>query len=209
MSRRARCAAPREAGFTLIALMASVAIMLILMGVGARSWSYVMKDTREEELIFRGGQIADAIQAYQQKNGNTPPVSLEVLVKGKYLRKLYKDPMTPKGEWRLIRQGEPITPVPGPSPSPGPSQGASPPPTTRPAGPGVPVGQSVGPIVGVASRNTEKGLRVFNGRRPYNEWYFVAGQPRVVGRMSVIPPLPGAGAPAPAPGQRGSPSAPR
>jgi type II secretory pathway pseudopilin PulG len=206
MSRTERRAASREAGFTLVALMASVTIMLILMGVGARSWSYVMKDAREEELIFRGGQIADAIQRYQQKNGNTPPASLDVLVKGKFLRKLYKDPMTPKGEWRLVRQGESLTPV--PQPSPGPSRGPTPP-TTRPSGPGVPVPMGIGPIVGVASVSKEKGLRLFNGRRPYNEWIFAAGQPRVVGRMSVVPPLPGAGVPAPGGGRPGSPAAPR
>ncbi len=27
----------------------------------------------------------------------------------------------------------------------------------------------------------DKGLRLFNGREKYNEWVFVAGQPRMVG----------------------------
>jgi type II secretory pathway pseudopilin PulG len=159
------------------------------MGVAAPSWRYVMQDEREEELIFRGSQIADAIQSYQSKHGNAPPPSLEVLVKGRFLRKLYKDPMARKGEWRLIRQGEPVAP--GPSPSGRPSPGATPPPVTRPTGPGMPSGQGLGAVVGVASRSTEKSLRVFNGRKRYDEWYFVAGQPRVVGSTSIIPVPPG------------------
>lgn len=207
MSRGARRRSSAEAGFTLVALMASLAILMVLMGVGARSWRYVMQNEREEELIFRGGQIADAIQRYQAKHGNAPPPSLEVLVKGRFLRKLYKDPMTSKGEWRLIRQGESLTPVPGPSPSGGPSPGPSMPPVTRPGGPGLPPGQSIGALVGVASRSTEKSLRVFNGRLKYSEWIFAAGQPRVVGRTSVLPVMPGGGVPAPAP--QGLPQAPR
>jgi hypothetical protein len=34
----------------------------------------------------------------------------------------------------------------------------------------------------VASTSTEKSLRIFNGRTRYNEWVFLPGQPRVVGR---------------------------
>ena len=120
MSRAPR-GTPGDAGFTLIALMASVAVGMILMGVAAPSWRYVMRDEREEELLFRGSQIADAIQSYQQKHGNAPPPNLETLVKGRFLRKLYKDPMTAKGEWRLILQGEPLAPPGSPSGRPSPA----------------------------------------------------------------------------------------
>ncbi len=100
-----------EAGYTLVALMASVTIMLILMAAAVPSWRYVMKNDAEEELIFRGGEIADAIARYQQRNGNALPPTLEVLVKGRYLRREYKDPMTKDGKWRLIRQGENLGPI--------------------------------------------------------------------------------------------------
>ena len=47
-----------------------------------------MQNMREEELIFRGGQIADAIERYQkQERQRGARQSLEVLVKGKFLRK--------------------------------------------------------------------------------------------------------------------------
>ena len=188
MSGGARRAESAEAGFTLVALMASMAIMMIVMGVGTRSWHYVMQSDREEELLFRGGQIADAIQRYQLKHGNTPPPTLEALVKARFLRKVYKDPMTKKGDWRLIRPGEPLVPVPTPPPA----GRFSPPPVTRPPRPGVMTGEGLGgAVIGVVSKSTEKSLRVFNGRKRYDEWIFAPGQPRVVGRMSIIPVLPG------------------
>jgi type II secretory pathway pseudopilin PulG len=86
--------------------MAGITMMLIVMGVAAPTWQHVMQDDREQELLFRGGEIADAIGRFQKKNGGAAPVSLEVLVKGRFLRKAYKDPMTRDGHWRFLRQGE-------------------------------------------------------------------------------------------------------
>jgi type II secretory pathway pseudopilin PulG len=192
MSGRARRAGSAEAGFTLVALMASVTIMMILMGVGTSSWQYVMQNEREEELLFRGGQIADAIQRYQLKHGQTPPPNLEALVKGRFLRKVYKDPMTLKGDWRLIRPGEPLAAAPVPSPV----GRFSPPPVTRPPRPGMMNEEGLGAaVIGVASKSVQKSLRVFNGRKRYDEWIFAPGQPRVVGRMSIVPVLPGQAGP--------------
>jgi type II secretory pathway pseudopilin PulG len=165
--------------------MASMTIMLILLGAAAPSWRYIMQDDREQELIFRGGAIADAIQRFQKKSANALPTSLEVLVKGRYLRKAYKDPMTRDGKWRLIHQGE-ATIAPPPAGSPRPNA----PPTTQAPPPGGVVGSSIGPLVGVASRSTDKSLRLFNGRNHYNEWIFAVGQPRVIGGQ-LGPALPG------------------
>ncbi len=168
----------------MLALLVGMAIMLTMMGVGARAWSQIMRDDRERELIFRGGQIADAIQRYQQKHGNAAPPSLESLVEGKFLRKLYADPMTESGEWRLVHQGEAIAPIRAPGSSPSPSPTASPRATPRFLG-ATGQGSSVGPIVGVASLSTKKSLRLLNGRDRYDLWLFLAGQPRVVGKQQL------------------------
>lgn len=158
--------------------------MLTMMGVGARAWTDIMRDERERELIFRGDQIADAIERYQQRHGNAAPPSLETLVEGKFLRKLYLDPMTESGEWRLVRQGESIAPILAPGASPSPSPSASPTATPRPLG-GTGQERTVGPIVGVASRSTETSLRLLNGRNRYDEWLFLAGEQRVVGSQQL------------------------
>lgn len=196
-----------ERGYVLGALMASIAILLIGMGTAERSWQYLVKDTKEEELIFRGGQIADAIQRFQAKNANAVPTSLEQLVEGRYLRKAYKDPMAKTGQWRFIRQGEMIAPggLPGGVPRPGGAGAPTPTPTPRP-GPGTTPGQSFGGIVGVASLSTEEGLRLVNGRSKYNEWLFVAGQPRIVGGTPVVPTGSRAPGPVPPGGTRPAPS---
>ena len=189
-----------QAGYSLVALMVAVAMMLIMMTAALPVWEYVIKNEREEELIFRGGQIADAIQRYQRKRGNTLPTSLEMLVKEKFLRKEYEDPMTQDGKWRFIRRGAPGVagqgqgrdgrdgrsgrgPRGGPGGGPGFRPGGPPLSTT---GPGAKAG-TLGPIIGVASTNSEQALRVFNGQQTYSEWLFVAGQPRVVGKTLLTP----------------------
>ncbi|HEX9187318.1 MAG TPA: type II secretion system protein [Vicinamibacteria bacterium] len=179
---------PGEEGYSLVALMAGIAIMTVMMAAAVPSWRYLMKNDAEEELIFRGGEIADAVARYQRKNGNALPPSLEVLVKGKYLRRAYKDPMTKHGRWRFVRPGEALAPG---APQPGnlgTSTVTTTTTTTRPSAFSQP-GQTVGPFQGVASTSTEKSLRVFNGRTKYSEWLFLPGQPRVVGRP-IGPPIP-------------------
>jgi len=186
-----------DAGYALVALLATVATMLILMAAAGPYWKYLMKNDAEEELLFRGGEIADAIGRYQRRNGNALPASLEVLVKQKFLRKEYKDPMTKDGKWRFLRPGDALLSglpgVPGAPTQPG-MGGATTTTTTtttRPSAFSQP-SQGIGTgFQGVATTNTDKSLRVFNGRTKYNEWLFVAGQPRVIGRAPTAAPRPG------------------
>jgi type II secretory pathway pseudopilin PulG len=190
-----------EEGYTILALLVTVGISMVLMAVAVPSWEYLMKDSNEQELLFRGQQIADAIQRYQKKNANAFPPSLEVLVKGKYLRKEYKDPMTRSGKWRFVRPGEGIG-APPPIAGPGLPSTTT---TTRPASPGSPgapptIGGQIGLIQGVASTSDDKALRIVNGRTKYNEWIFLPGQPMVVGRA------PGPGPVAPFPGRSPGPA---
>jgi type II secretory pathway pseudopilin PulG len=181
---------PDEAGYTLLALLASIAIGLVLMAAAAPTWDYLVKDSNEEELLFRGKSIADAIQRYQRKNANALPPSLEVLVQGKYLRKAYKDPMTKGGKWRFVRAGEAA----GVAPVAVPGLPTAPTTPTRPAAPtSSTVGGVIGVIQGVASTSEEKALRIVNGRTRYNEWVFLPGQALVVGRAPGPVPVPGGG----------------
>jgi type II secretory pathway pseudopilin PulG len=173
-----RYARAGERGMSLVALVAAITIMLIAMAVALPAWRYVAQNEREQELLFRGGQIADAIVEYQKRSG-APPPSLDALVKQRFLRRPFKDPMTKDGNWRFIRMGEPLPacqaqaggrpgqppqmPVPlGPAPSP---------PSAAPSG-------LTGPFIGVASQSKNKALRKFRNCEKYSEWYFIAGQQR-------------------------------
>lgn len=191
----------RERGASLVSLIAGMTIMFIMMSAAVPAWRYVMKDAREEELLFRGEQIARGIERYQRKNGNALPPSLEILVQQRFLRKAYKDPFAKDGKWRLLRPGEAILPagIPGlPTRTP---------PTTLVGSAlgGGTIGGTIGGaagagILGVASLNKDESLRMFNGRTRYSEWLFIAGQPRLVGRQF---------GPAIAPGGSSSDSRPR
>ena len=165
-----------EAGFSLVAVVAGMTIMLILMGAAMPSWKYVVQNEREQELFFRGDQIATAIERYQKKNAGAAPPTLEVLVKGKFLRKAYTDPMTKDGKWRYIKVGELLAPrVAGMMPG-------RPSAMSRPSRAGDRSGE-LGPFIGVASTLKAESFRIMNGQDTYDEWLFVAGRPRVLGRV--------------------------
>lgn len=91
-----------EAGFTLLALVVAIAVVNIALGVAVTRWSFTMKRHREAELIWRGEKYAQALSCYQQAQG-APPTRLEELVEERCIRRLYEDPMSESGEWRVLR----------------------------------------------------------------------------------------------------------
>ena len=196
-----RCAEPD--GYAMAALLVGMSVMAVFMTMALPVWSTAAKRAREDELVFRGEQYARAIGLFQRKYANALPPSLDVLVNEKFLRKKYLDPVT-GGEFQALTgaaaqatsglgagaaagRGAPGTGAGiGPATA---AQGAGArggaattgrgtPGTTGQAGFGG--GQSpfgaAGGIVGVASKSTEKSLRLYNGRGAYNEWAFVPVQ---------------------------------
>ena len=76
-------------------------------------WSTISKREKEQELLFRGDQILRGIESYHKRpsagSGNAYPGRLEDLLKDprslavrRYVRKIYRDPMTEDGVWGLI-----------------------------------------------------------------------------------------------------------
>jgi type II secretory pathway pseudopilin PulG len=190
--------ATSSSGFSLVAVMATMTVMLVLMGAAMPSWKYVMQNMREEELLFRGIQIAEAIERYQRLHGGAPPGSLEDLVKARCLRKAYTDPMARDGKWRMVSPGE----------AGGMGRRGGRLRRRGLAGEGMNVADRLGGLqgfVGVASTSDAKSFRIFNGQTRYDEWQFIAGQPRVIGKQRTIGAVPGAGA---IPGLPGAPGAP-
>jgi type II secretory pathway pseudopilin PulG len=94
----------------------------------------VMQREREQELIFRGKQYAQALLVYKKRTGNFP-IRLDQLMETqpRSARKLWKDPMCGCSDWGLIRVGEPW-PIPPPGST-----------ATTPAVPGAPGGQPASP----------------------------------------------------------------
>lgn len=146
-----------QQGFTYLVVLLAVVLIGIMLGAIGTSWQLTMQREREEELLFRGMQIQDAIGRWHQPQGNaqqhvaTPLNDLKDLLRDprtpatvRYLRKLYRDPMTNQ-DWTLIRE---------------PARG----------------------IVGVASSSTERVIKKDNfpdqlqdlvNKERYEQWLFV------------------------------------
>ncbi|MGD0587068.1 MAG: type II secretion system protein [Oryzomonas sp.] len=149
-------------GFTFLAALMVVVIMGIMLGLTAQPWKTIMKREREKELLFRGLQYRKAIAAWNTRpatTGATPkviplndlkdllldPSSLQHM---KYLRQLYKDPMTGK-EWSIIRDkgGKGI----------------------------IGVASTSDDVPLKISFSEYSGLDSFAGKKKYSEWRFVFG----------------------------------
>lgn len=177
-------------------LLVALAVMLTLMTVAMPVWRQQQKREREEELLFRLKQYAHALALYQRRLPGAAPANLDDLVKERFLRKKYLDPITGK-DFAILRVGQISTgmtsPLPGgigggaaTSGAPGQTSGR---PTTQgqgpgsgstfgpanPSGPRLPgspgtVGGSTGAIRGVVSTSKDTSLRAWKGRTQYDQW---------------------------------------
>lgn len=187
-----------EAGYNMVMLVVAITLLSIVVATVLPLASTEIRREKEEELIFRGFQYAEAIRIFHQRNSRYP-VKLEELLEAKprVIRQLWKDPMTKDGKWGLIfqNQGNPIGPQnPNDPNNPNPQNPNDPNnPQPLPPGVGVPGGGdtsdpnnpasglngpqkgdvvAVGPIVGVYSKSPKTSFLVFYGHNRYNEWRF-------------------------------------
>ena len=110
-----------EAGYTLVALLAMMTVLALFAMAVAPSVQQQAQREREQEAIFRGEQVADAIRSYYvyrvttARAGGTQalPTSMDQLLEGipvpggsknrQILRaSAARDPLTIEGEWRFI-----------------------------------------------------------------------------------------------------------
>ena len=101
-----------NAGFTYLTLMLVIVVMGALLGAAAEVWHTAVQREKERELLFAGRQFRTAIGLYYVKHAKYPH-NLEDLLKDpqypstqRYLRKIYRDPMTGKNEWGLLRMAD-------------------------------------------------------------------------------------------------------
>lgn len=173
-----------QAGYNLVMLMVLVTVLNIAVAASLPAWSAVIRRDKEEELIFRGLQYAEAVRVFRTRF-QREPVRLEELieVEPRSIRRLWKDPMTEGGKWSLISALEQPTPVP-PGEQPGKfdeenGRNVDEGPDEEPEeaedesifGPEKDEVQ-VGPFKGVHSRSRKTSFLVFNGKDRYDEWHF-------------------------------------
>ena len=143
----------------MVAMLVAMSVMAVMLTALLPVWTTFMRREKEAEYVFRAEQYARAIALFQRKYGNANPPNLDVLVKEKFLRKKYKDPLT-GDDFQVVTAGSPIP-------------GQDPPPRGGGAGPTRGGG---GGIIGVVSKSTEQSLRLYNGRDKYNEWVVLGTQ---------------------------------
>ncbi|MBM7059191.1 type II secretion system protein [Pseudomonas sp. UL073] len=144
-----------ERGFTYFGVLFLVMLMGMALAVAGPVWSTQAQRDRERELLWVGGQYAQALRSYYRSSPGLAqyPMELRDLLEDerfpnvrRHLRKLYRDPLTGSDEWGLVRSFE-------------------------------------GRIVGVYSRSTSQPLKQanfpvqwteFEGMGSYADWRFVA-----------------------------------
>jgi type II secretory pathway pseudopilin PulG len=103
----------RSEGFTYFALLFIVAVMGTLLALTGQLWQKTMQEEKEYQLLFIGNQFRRAISLYYERTPGLAkqyPKKLTDLVKDdrypsvqRYLREIYKDPLTDNNEWGLVR----------------------------------------------------------------------------------------------------------
>lgn len=101
-----------QKGFTYVAALVLIVVMGVMLGAVGKIWSTAQQREKERELLFIGNQFRQAIgRYYNQSPGGVKvfPQSLDDLLHDprqlgtqRYLRKIYRDPMTGQPEWAVF-----------------------------------------------------------------------------------------------------------
>jgi type II secretory pathway pseudopilin PulG len=161
-----------EAGYNLVILVVAITVMNILVAAAIPLWRTAIRREKEEELIFRGIQYAEAIRVFHQRQGRLP-VRLAELVEAhpRCIRQLWTDPITGKNDWVPIRVGMPGGEgQPAPPGQPQVDGEGRPLPGAGGENPDGSVG--LGAIRGVRSRSKEKSIKTLFGQQQYDQWQF-------------------------------------
>jgi type II secretory pathway pseudopilin PulG len=155
---------PGPPGYLIIMLMVAVFAITLGLLVAVPVWQTELQREKEEELIFRGKQYAEAVRIYVLKNPGRFPTSLKELLDKKCIRRLYKDPLGPDGQWNVIL-----------------ATGKAP--TGRESAQEVMIApERVLPaiknpqILGVVSSSTNKSVKIYNDQESHDKWLFFFGQ---------------------------------
>lgn len=105
-------AGKREQGVAYLALLIALAVIGIGVAAVGVVWSEASQREKERELLFVGEQFRRAIQQYYESGvlEKKYPPSLDALLYDtrfpgirRYLRRIYRDPMTGTAQWGLLR----------------------------------------------------------------------------------------------------------
>jgi len=152
----------KQLGFTYLGALFLLAIMSAVLASTGSVWHTTQMREKERDLLFVGDQFRRAIKMYYEKTPGAVkqyPKALEDLLKDsryvttqRYLRKIYRDPITVKPEWGLIE---------------------------APTG-GIMGVYSLSEAAPIKTGNFKEEDLAFGGRGQYSEWKFTYVPPKVV-----------------------------
>lgn len=189
------CANRKQAAFSILTLAVAVTLLNIAVAAALPAWSHLIQHDKEEEVIFRGLQYAEAIRVFQIRFGRFPTNLKELReTEPRCLRQLWKNPLSDDGRWALVPAGvgAPIQQTLPPQAEPDQVPGDEPDKPQGPAGgpsPGTPQviwsekldeGENVDlgvprnslPIRGVYAPSNLDAIHVFLGKESISEWQF-------------------------------------
>jgi type II secretory pathway pseudopilin PulG len=153
-----------EAGLTYLALLFAIALLGATLAATATVYSHAVRRANEAQLIWIGNEFRDAIALYYLRSPGTVrryPASLEDLIQDqrylslqRYLRRIYRDPMTGSTQWGLVM---------------------------APEG-GVMGVYSLSELVPIKREKFDEGLIHFTNARSYRDWTFIFTPPVPLGK---------------------------
>ena len=112
---------PRQRGYTYLLVLFMIAALGLLAAQAGVVWQMQAQRERETELLAVGVEIARALARYRDETpvgSPAAPATLEALVEDgrfpvprRHLRRIYRDPLSGRAEWGLVREGERIVGV--------------------------------------------------------------------------------------------------
>jgi type II secretory pathway pseudopilin PulG len=153
----------RRPGYVLIILTFAVFLLAIGLLVAVPVLQTEIQREKEEELIFRGKQYAEAVRIYVQKNPGRFPASLKELLEKKCIRRLFRDPFGPDGQWNVI-----LTTGQAPTGRQSAQEVMVAPERALPA--------IKNPrIIGVVSSSPARSVKIYNDQESHDKWLFYFG----------------------------------
>jgi type II secretory pathway pseudopilin PulG len=172
-----------ERGYVLLTMSLFLMLLALAAMTAAPDIAFQIRREREEELIHRGVEYSLAIRRFSKKTGKFPTrlEDLQDTYGLRFIRKLYKDPMTGK-DFRLlhasdIRPNEGVVNLNPPKPGETGQSGNQPDLNQQQSLRGknwvtADRDHSGQVIYGVASTSHERSIREFNHKDHYDEWLF-------------------------------------
>ena len=107
MTARSEAQIQGQAGYALLALLASSSVLLATLALAIPRMAMQSQRLKDRHLIERGEQYQRAIKLYFREHRKYPEDlrDLEETDGLRYLRRLHDDPMGSTGEWRIIHMG--------------------------------------------------------------------------------------------------------